>query len=235
MRALLTGVVVALAMTPAPADAQQAARPEDVATIDGIIKAYYEVVSGPAGETAIPEGAEIHEANGKVIMPGLVDTHSHIGGGWAADRSEPIQPGVRMLDSINARDSGFQRARAGGLTTLNVMPGSGHLMSGQTVYLKLRASDTIDGLLIQTEDGGIAGGMKMANGTNSRRDPPFPGTRGKSAALVRQKFLEAQAYRKKLAAGAKDPDKMQKCLVTCFFMVDKNIILFWKDLVFWGD
>ncbi len=52
MRALLTGVVVALAMTPAPADAQQAARPEDVATIDGIIKAYYEVVSGPAGETA---------------------------------------------------------------------------------------------------------------------------------------------------------------------------------------
>lgn len=166
------------------------------------------VAAGPVDEVDVPDGAEIHEVGGKVIMPGLVDTHSHIGGGWAADRSAPIQPSVRMLDSINARDSGFQRARAGGLTTLNVMPGSGHLMSGQTVYLKLRAADTIDGLLIQTEDGGIAGGMKMANGTNSRRDPPFPGTRGKSAALVRQQFIQAQDYREKLAAGAKDAEKM---------------------------
>jgi imidazolonepropionase-like amidohydrolase len=156
----------------------------------------------------VPADATVHDISGKVVMPGLVDTHSHIGGGWAADRSSPIQPDVRNLDSIDVRAAGFQRARAGGLTTLNVMPGSGHLMSGQTTYLKLRRARTIEDFLIRDEDGWIAGGMKMANGTNSRRDPPFPGTRGKSAALVRAKYVQAQAYRDKLAQGAEDPEKM---------------------------
>ena len=49
--------------------------------------------------------------------------------------------------------------------------------------------------------------MKMANGTNSMKAPPFPGTRGKSAALVRQKFIEAQEYREKLQRGLEDPNK----------------------------
>jgi len=161
------------------------------------------VAVGPASTVTVPEGAEVVDVAGRVVMPGLVDTHSHIGGGWAADRSAPIQPDVSVLDAIDARDAGFQRARSGGLTTLNVMPGSGHLMSGQTVYLKLRPARTIDDLLI-VEDGRVAGGMKMANGTNSRRDPPFPGTRGKSAALVRAAFVEALDYRRKLGAAGDD-------------------------------
>jgi imidazolonepropionase-like amidohydrolase len=49
----------------------------------------------------------------------------------------------------------------------------------------------------------------MANGTNSRRDPPFPGTRGKSAALVREKFVAAQEYRDKIARAKGDPEKLQ--------------------------
>jgi len=162
---------------------------------------------GPAGAVSVPAGATVHDVAGKVILPGLVDTHSHIGGGRAADGSAPIQPDTSVLDAINARDAGFQRARAGGITTVNVMPGSGHLMSGRTVYLKLRAGDTIEDLLIRTADGRVAGGMKMANGTNSRRDPPFPGTRGKSAALVRAAFVEAQEYRRKLEAAGDDSSK----------------------------
>jgi len=165
---------------------------------------------GPASSVSVPAGATVHDASGKVIMPGLVDTHSHIGGPRGADGSAPIQPDVRVLDSIDARDPGFQRARSGGLTSLNVMPGSGHLMSGQTVYLKLRPAETIDDLLIHTEDGRIAGGMKMANGTNSRRDPPFPGTRGKSAALVRASFVEAQEYRRKLEAAGNGDDASKR-------------------------
>ena len=162
---------------------------------------------GSLDDTSIPADARVRDTSGLVIMPGLVDTHSHIGGGWGADSSSPIQPEVRILDSINARDSGFQRAQAGGITTVNVMPGSGHLLSGQTLYLKLRDEETIDGLVIRRLDGGIAGGIKMANGTNSRRDPPFPGTRAKSAALVRERFLEAQDYSEKLAAGETDASK----------------------------
>ncbi len=162
---------------------------------------------GPKG-TAVPANARKVDAAGKVIMPGIVDTHSHIGGGWGADGSAPLQPDVRVLDSINARDPGFTRARSGGLTTLNVMPGSGHLLSGQTIYLKLRRGETIDDLAIRDDKGNILGGMKMANGTNSQRDPPFPGTRSKSVALVREKFVKAQEYRRKLKQANGDPEKM---------------------------
>ena len=163
---------------------------------------------GPAASTAVPADAQRIDAGGKVIMPGLVDTHSHVGSGWGGDSSAPIQPDCRVLDSINVRDAGLQKAQAGGLTTLNVMPGSGHLLSGQTIYIKLRDGRTIDDLVIRDDGGNILGGMKMANGTNSQRDPPFPGTRAKSAALVRAKFIKAQDYRRKIKLAADDPTKM---------------------------
>lgn len=163
---------------------------------------------GPAASTAIPADAERFDCAGKVIMPGLIDTHSHVGGGWGGDSSGPIQPDVRILDSINVRDTGFRKARAGGLTTLNIMPGSGHLLGGQTIYAKLRKASTIDDFFIKDAAGRPAGGVKMANGTNPQREPPFPGTRAKSAAIVRQKFLKAQDYRRKVAEAKDDPAKL---------------------------
>ncbi|WP_243664406.1 hypothetical protein [Rhodothermus marinus] len=150
------------------------------------------VAVGPEGEVSIPDQATVYDVTGKVIMPGLVDTHSHIGRVEGGDRSAPMHPAVRTLDAIDVRHSSVQRARAGGITTVNVMSGSGHLLSGQTVYLKLRKGHTIEDLLYcrdpLTE---VCGGLKMANGTNPQGDPPFPGTRAKAAALVRQQFLKA--------------------------------------------
>ena len=166
------------------------------------------VAVSPLDSVDIPSGAERHDVAGWVIMPGLVDTHSHIAGPRGADRSAPIQPDVRVLDSLNMRDARVQKAQAGGITTANIMPGSGHLMSGQTLYLKLREGRIIDDFLIRREDGSIASGMKMANGTNSRRDPPFPGTRAKSAALVREQYVKAQEYREKIRRADGDPEKM---------------------------
>jgi len=162
---------------------------------------------GPQG-TAIPAGATTRDVAGRVIMPGLVDTHSHIGSPAGGDASTPIQPDTRVLDAIDVRDASLQKAQAGGITTANIMPGSGHLISGQTLYLKLRDGDTIDGLLITNQAGRAAGGLKMANGTNSRKDPPFPGTRAKSAALVREKLVAAQEYRDKIARAKGDADKL---------------------------
>ncbi len=162
---------------------------------------------GPAASTPVPSHAQPIDCHGKVIMPGLVDTHSHVGGGWGGDASGPIQPDVRILDSINVRDAGFRKCRAGGLTTLNIMPGSGHLVSGQTVYCKLRQAQTIDDMLLRDATGRVLGGLKMANGTNSQKEPPFPGTRSKSAALVRQKFIAAREYRRRVESAGDDPAK----------------------------
>jgi len=156
-----------------------------------------------------PPGARVINADGKIIMPGLICTHSHIGGIGGADSSHPIQPDVRIHDSINVRDSGFKRAVAGGLTTLNIMPGSGHLLGGQTIYVKLRRAETIDDMMIRADDGWIMGGLKMANGTNPIREASgFPGTRGKSAALVRQFMIRAREYGEKIERADGDPEKL---------------------------
>jgi imidazolonepropionase-like amidohydrolase len=166
------------------------------------------VALGAREATVIPAGAEVRDLNGMVIMPGLVDTHSHIGGGSGGDQSAPMQPDVRLLDSFNARDTSLKRARAGGITTVNVMPGSGLLLSGQTLYLKLRNGHTVDDLLIRDAQGNIMGGIKMANGTNPLGNPPQPGTRAKSAALVREQLTKAQEYREKIRRAKGDATKL---------------------------
>ena len=156
---------------------------------------------GAAGEVSIPGDAERRDASGFIIMPGLVDTHSHIGGGDGGDRTSPLHPDVRISDAIDVRSDTFKKARTGGVTVANVMPGSGHLLSGQTAYLKLRDANTIYGMLIEDENlhDGFAGGIKMANGTNPLRQAPFPGTRARSAALQRELFIQAQEYQQKVA------------------------------------
>ncbi|MDT8438893.1 MAG: amidohydrolase family protein [Wenzhouxiangellaceae bacterium] len=163
---------------------------------------------GARGDVRIPRGAEVVElAAGSVIMPGIVDTHSHIGEVSGGDRSGPIQPETRALDAINVRSSGIKRALSGGITSVNVMPGSGHLISGQTIYLKLRDGNNVMDLAYRFDDGAPAGGLKMANGTNSLRDAPFPGTRAKSAALVRAKYVKAQEYQAKIEAADDEKDR----------------------------
>ena len=151
-------------------------------------------VGGP--DLATPQGAVEHDLTGRVLLPGLVDSHSHVGSASGGDGSSPLHPDVRALDSIDIAADGFWRARAGGITTVNVMPGSGHLMSGQTIYLKLREGGrTVEDWLFCADSlTDVCGGMKMANGTNSMRNPPFPGTRARSAALVRGLYHEARAY-----------------------------------------
>ncbi len=169
------------------------------------------VAVGDARTVKLASDVTIIDAKGKVIMPGLIDSHSHIGEPAGADGSSPIQPDVRILDSVNARSASLQRAQSGGITTVNVMPGSGHLDSGQTLYLKLRDGATkIDDLLILDGAGKYMGGIKFANGTNPIRagGGAFPGTRSKSAALVREQFIKAQDYRDKVKKAAGDASKM---------------------------
>src|ERR1039458_7536258 len=130
------------------------------------------VAVGEEGKVKIPRGVTVEDATGKVVMPGIVDSHSHIGiianplaegSGDANESSGPIEPGLRALDAIDPADPNIRMATAGGVTTANIMPGSGNVMGGQTAYVKLRGN-TIEQMLIP----GSIGGMKMANGENPK-------------------------------------------------------------------
>src|SRR5205823_4006860 len=112
---------------------------------------------------------------------------------------------------------GIRMAVAGGVTTANIMPGSGNAIGGATLYVKLRG-DTVEAMRIP--DLKVLGGLKMANGENPkgygrRGAGQAPGTRMKVAALQREQFAKARdyqvkwaAYRQALAAGkeATPPD-----------------------------
>ncbi len=183
-------------------------------------------VGGP--DTPIPKGARVIDAGGKAIIPGLVDTHSHIGvyprPGVAAhsdgnEGSGPVQPALRALDALWPDDPGIRMAVAGGVTCANVMPGSGNVIGGQTIYVKLRGR-TVEEMRIV---GDVLGGLKMANGENPKRfnferNKTPPGTRMKLAALQREQFLKAREYRQKwdahrqAKAAAKDSPQPERDL-----------------------
>ncbi len=215
LRMLTLLLSAAAALAPPPQEAPIAFMGARLHTVSGpviedgvlVVQGGKILAAGLADAVSIPAGAMRVDAAGRTIIPGLVCTHSHLGGIGGADGSGPIQPDVRVSDSLNVRDAGYERGLAGGLTTLNVMPGSGHLLSGQTAYLKLRAASVIEDMMIRDAEGREMGGIKMANGTNSLRGGAFPETRGRSAALVRQQFIAAQEYVKKKAAAGDDPEK----------------------------
>jgi imidazolonepropionase-like amidohydrolase len=175
-----------------------------------VIKGGKIVAVGEAGKVPIPAGARVQDATGKVIMPGIVDSHSHIGidgnptvsdSQDANEGSGPIQPGLRALDAIDPADPNIRMATSGGITTANIMPGSGNVMGGQTAYVKLRGS-TMEQMLIP----GTLGGMKMANGTNPKgygSKGQAPMTRMEEAALARGIYVKAQQYKQKWDAYAK--------------------------------
>ena len=160
-------------------------------------------------KTRIPKGATVQDVSGSVIIPGLVDTHSHIGGGDGGDRSSSLHPDVRVMDSFNPMSPSIKKALSGGVTAANVMPGSGRLMSGQTIYVKLRSATNVENMLLCSEAyPEICGGLKMANGTNPIGSAPSPGTRAKSAAMVRELFVKAQDYQQKIMAAGDDASKL---------------------------
>ncbi len=164
--------------------------------------------------TAIPEGTTIIDGTGKYVTPGIIDIHSHLGDYPSpgvdahSDGNEitgPITAEVWAEHSVWPQDPGFTRALAnGGVTTLEVLPGSANLMGGRGVILKNVPARTQQGMKFP----GAPYTLKMACGENPKRvygsKGRMPSTRMGNIALDRQTWAKAAEYKKKGGTGARD-------------------------------
>lgn len=173
---------------------------------DGKIQAVGQTVGAPAGTQAI-------DGTGKYVTPGVIDIHSHLGDypspGVAAhddgnEATAPSRPEVWAEHSVWPQDPGFSRALAnGGVTTLQILPGSANLFGGRSVILKNVPARTVQGMKFP----GAPYGLKMACGENPKRvygEKGGPATRMGNIAVTRQTWINAKAYKRKWDAYERD-------------------------------
>jgi imidazolonepropionase-like amidohydrolase len=175
---------------------------------DGVVLISDGRISALGRDVRVPDGVDRVDATGKVVAPGLVDAHVHLGvheeaQGWAGqdtnELTNPVTPQVRALDGINPDDLGFADAVEGGVLTVNVNPGSGNPIGGQTVALRC-VGRTVDEMVLRAPSG-----LKSALGENPKRvygdRKEFPSTRLGTAATIRDAFVKTANYLAKRERG----------------------------------
>jgi imidazolonepropionase-like amidohydrolase len=170
-----------------------------------LIAGKVEAVGG--SDLAAPDGATVIDAQGHYVTPGVIDIHSHLGDypspgvqslSDGNEATSPARPEVWAEHSVWPQDPGFSRALAnGGITSLQVLPGSANLFGGRSVVLKNVPARTVQGMKFP----GAPYGLKMACGENPKRvygsKNQMPQTRMGNIAYVRQTWIRAKEYDRK--------------------------------------
>ncbi|HET7042168.1 MAG TPA: amidohydrolase family protein [Gemmatimonadales bacterium] len=203
-----------LTAVPAAGAAQVAIRGETVYTMagapirDGVVLIGRDgkiAQVGPAGSVRIPNGVRV--LRGKVVTPGLIDAHSTVGFSGILNQpqdqdqletSAPLQPELRAVDAYDPLDRLVAYVRDYGVTTLHTGHGPGALASGQTMVVKTRGT-TVQEALVDT-----LAMVAMTLGPDIRDNFKSPGTPAKSVAMLRQEFIKAQEYDRKVRAATAD-------------------------------
>jgi imidazolonepropionase-like amidohydrolase len=172
----------------------------DVLLVDGKIASVGARIAAPANTTIV-------DGSGKWVTPGLIDVHSHIGvypspevdaHSDGNESTSPVTPNVWAEHAVWPQDPAFQTALEGGVTTLQVLPGSANLIGGRGVTLKNIPAPTYQ----QMKYPGAPQGLKMACGENPKRNykrkGQIPSTRMGNVATYRQAFADAQDYQQQL-------------------------------------
>jgi imidazolonepropionase-like amidohydrolase len=200
-------VLFSAVLLPAAASAQIAVRGETVYTMagapikDGVVLMRGGKIErvGPASQVTIPSGYRTLTA--KVVTPGLVDAHTVVGLSGLlnspvdqdqVERSAPVQPELRAIDSYNAQEPLVEYVRSYGVTTMHTGHGPGILLSGQTAIVKTTGK-TMDDALVSP-----VAMIAVTLGEGARESGgKSPGTRSKAVAMLRSELIKAQEYAQK--------------------------------------
>ncbi|HEY8294556.1 MAG TPA: amidohydrolase [Micrococcaceae bacterium] len=169
-------------------------------------------ITAAGTDVRIPAAAETLDAQGQWLLPGFIDAHVHLGmhpegeEGSTSDVNEmtdPVMAAVRAIDAVDPFDPGFDDALAGGITSVNVNPGSGNPIGGLAIAMHTHGR-YIEEMVLRSPSG-----MKSALGENPKRvygeKKQTPSTRLGTAMVIRKAFIEAQNYMAKDDPNARDP------------------------------
>lgn len=202
----------------------------DVYFADGVIRAVGVAVEAPAGTRVV-------DARGKWITPGIIDVHSHMGNypvpgavahGDGNEMSGPNTAGVWAEHAVWPQDPAFTTARAGGVTTFQVLPGSANLFGGRGVTLKNVPARTVQEMVFP----GAPHGLKMACGENPKRvygaRNAAPMTRMGNVAGYRAAWIAAREYldkQQQAADGKGEPPTRDLALETLAGVLQGEILV----------